>query len=137
MITIHDYEWLRLYNDTMTDIDILELEIECKEKELSRWLDGGDLEKTQTFLTSLEKQGEIKEVINNLKTKLEEKQSHRDKIVTLIERFEGLDNRILIMRYVDELSLSEIALLTGYSYQYIRDRHARLKKIIEFNGTKL
>ena len=130
MITI--YEWLRLYNDTMTDIDILELEIECKEKELSRWLDGGDLEKTQTFLTSLEKQGEIKEVINNLKTKLEEKQSHRDKIVTLIERFEGIDNRILIMRYVDELSLSEIAQLTKYSYSYIKSRHAALMRMIKF-----
>ncbi|EUJ34261.1 sigma factor-like helix-turn-helix DNA-binding protein [Brochothrix campestris] len=130
MVTLK--RWLKLYNNLLDDIDILIVEIECKTNEFERWLDGGDLARSQTYLTSLERQAELKGAINDMTEELEKMQAQRDKVVSLINNFKGLDNRILEMRYIQELSLSEIAVATGYSYQHIKNRHSELMRRIEY-----
>lgn len=106
--------------------------------ELSRWknyLDGddGDLAKHQKFLTALRKQAQLKEVISELNRRIEELEKNREEIIQLIDKFTGLNHRILKMKYVDGMKLEAIAEETGYTYQYIKNKHAELMRIIRFS----
>lgn len=107
------------------------------EKELARWSNyvdnDGDLAKHQTFLTSLEKQARLKEEISNLNQRVEKLAEERKEIIQMVEKFQGLDQQILKMKYIDGLTLESIADETGYSYQYIRSRHADIMRMIKFS----
>lgn len=60
----------------------------------------------------------------------------RDEIIELISKFQGLEQQILKMKYIDNLTLESIATETGYSYSYIKSKHAELMRIIRFNRRK-
>lgn len=115
----------------------LQLGLNLNEKELHRWQNysnnDGDLAKHQTFLTALQKQARLKEVIESLATREEELKKQRQDIIDTIEKFQGLDQRILKMKYVEGLTLESVAEETGYTYQYIRSRHADIMKMIRFS----
>lgn len=115
----------------------LQLAIDLNEKELHRWQNysnnDGDLAKHQTFLTALQKQARLKEVIESLAIREEELKKQRQDIIDTIEKFQGLDQRILKMKYVEGMKLESIAEETGYTYQYIRSRHADIMKMIRFS----
>ncbi|MGM0189676.1 sigma-70 family RNA polymerase sigma factor [Enterococcus sp. AZ147] len=115
----------------------LQLALNLNEKELHRWQNysnnDGDLAKHQTFLTALQKQARLKEVIESLATREEELKKQRQDIIETIEKFQGLDQRILKMKYVEGLTLESVAEETGYTYQYIRSRHADIMKMIRFS----
>lgn len=104
---------------------------------MSRWSNytdtDGDLAKHQTFLTSLEKQARLKGVIHDLNQRYEKLQKEREEIIQLVEKFTGLDQQILKLKYVEGLTLESIADETGYTYQYIKNKHAELMRIIRFN----
>ncbi|WP_349357132.1 sigma-70 family RNA polymerase sigma factor [Vagococcus fluvialis] len=95
--------------------------------------DDGNLAKQQTFLTALRKQDELKEVIFKLNQRLKEKEEHKQEILNLVEKFNGLDQKILKLKYEDDMTLEAIAKELNYSYQYIKSKHAEIMKIISFN----
>lgn len=107
------------------------------EKELARWSNyvdtDGDLAKHQTFLTSLEKQARLKEEISSLNQRVERLAKERKEIIEMVEKFKGLNQQILKMKYIDGLTLEAIADETGYTYQYIRSRHADIMRMIKFS----
>ena len=103
------------------------------EKELARWSNYVDNDKHQTFLTSLEKQARLKEEISNLNQRVEKLAEERKEIIQMVEKFQGLDQQILKMKYIDGLTLESIADETDYSYQYIRSRHADIMRMIRFS----
>nr|WP_137603066.1 sigma-70 family RNA polymerase sigma factor [Enterococcus gilvus] len=111
--------------------------LQLNEKELARWSNyvdnDGDLAKHQTFLTSLEKQARLKEEISNLNQRVEKLAEERKEIIQMVEKFQGLDQQILKMKYIDGLTLESIADETDYSYQYIRSRHADIMRMIRFS----
>nr|WP_237559053.1 sigma-70 family RNA polymerase sigma factor [Enterococcus gallinarum] len=111
--------------------------MDLNENELYRWQnysnEDGDLAKHQTFLTALQKQARLKEVIESLATREEQLKKQRQDIIDTIEKFQGLDQRILKMKYVDGMKLESIAEETGYTYQYIKNKHAELMRIIRFS----
>lgn len=115
----------------------LQLALDLNETELHRWQNysnnDGDLAKHHTFLTALEKQARLKEVIESLAKRGEELKKQRQDIIDTIEKFEGLDQRILKMKYVEGMTLESVAEETGYTYQYIRSRHADIMKMIRFS----
>lgn len=115
----------------------LQLALDLNEAELHRWQNysnnDGDLAKHQTFLTALQKQARLKEVIESLATREEELKKQRQDILDTIEKFQGLDQRILKMKYVEGMTLESVAEETGYTYQYIRSRHADIMKMIRFS----
>ncbi|MDT2595621.1 sigma-70 family RNA polymerase sigma factor [Enterococcus pseudoavium] len=115
----------------------LNLCLQLNEKELARWSNyadtDGDLAKHQTFLTSLEKQARLKEEIIDLNQRIERLEKERDEIVQMVDKFKGLDQQILKLKYIDGLTLEAIADETGYTYQYIRSRHAEIMRIIRFS----
>lgn len=116
----------------------MKISLKLNKNELGRWknyLDGddGDLAKHQKFLTALRKQGQLKEVISELNRRIEELEKNREEIVQLIDKFTGLNHRILKMKYVYGMTLEAISIETGYNYQYIKNKHAELMRIIKFN----
>ncbi len=72
--------------------------MDLNENELYRWQnysnEDGDLAKHQTF-DSLQKQARLKEVIESLATREEQLKKQRQDIIDTIEKFQGLDQRIL------------------------------------------
>ncbi|MFS1058723.1 sigma-70 family RNA polymerase sigma factor [Enterococcus casseliflavus] len=115
----------------------LQLALDLNETELHRWQNysnnDGDLAKHHTFLTALQKQARLKEVIESLGTREEELRKQRQDIIDTIEKFQRLDQRILKMKYVEGMTLESVAEETGYTYQYIRSRHADIMKMIRFS----
>lgn len=134
---IRIYEWVTTLMAIDQELYELQLALNLNEKELHRWQNysnnDGDLAKHQTFLTALQKQARLKEVIESLATREEELKKQRQDIIDTIEKFQGLDQRILKMKYVEGLTLESVAEETGYTYQYIRSRHADIMKMIRFS----
>ncbi|MDU1983114.1 MAG: sigma-70 family RNA polymerase sigma factor [Enterococcus casseliflavus] len=134
---IRIYEWVTSLIAIDQELYELRLSLDLNEKELYRWKnysnEDGDLAKHQTFLTALQKQARLKEVIESLATREEQLKKQRQDIIDTIEKFQGLDQRILKMKYVDGMKLESIAEETGYTYQYIKNKHAELMRIIRFS----
>lgn len=75
----------------------------------------------------------MKEEIIDLNQRIERLEKERDEIVQMVDKFKGLDQQILKLKYIDDLTLEAIADETGYTYQYIRSRHAEIMRIIRFS----
>ena len=129
---IEIYEWVNSIIAIDKELVELEISLTLNKKELSRWKDG-DLARHQNFLTALRKQMRLKEVIEELTNRQEELKKQRNEIIELIDQFQGLDQQILKMKYVDNLTLESIAITTGYSYSYIKSKHAELMRMIRFS----
>ena len=125
---IRIYEWVTSLIAIDQELFEIRLSLDLNENELYRWQnysnEDGDLAKHQTFLTALQKQARLKEVIESLATREEQLKKQRQDIIDTIEKFQGLDQRILKMKYVDGMKLESIAEETGYTYQYIKNKHA-------------
>jgi len=134
---IRIYEWVTSLIAIDQELFEIRLSLDLNENELHRWQnysnEDGDLAKHQTFLTALQKQARLKEVIESLATREEQLKKQRQDIIDTIEKFQGLDQRILKMKYVDGMKLESIAEETGYTYQYIKNKHAELMRIIRFS----
>lgn len=134
---IRIYEWVTSLIAIDQELFEIRLSLDLNEKELNRWQnysnEDGDLAKHQTFLTALQKQARLKEAIESLATREEQLKKQRQDIIDTIEKFQGLDQRILKMKYVDGMKLEAIAEETGYTYQYIKNKHAELMRIIRFS----
>ena len=61
---------------------------------------------------------------------LEEKEQAMESLVMIIDRFKGLDNQILKMKYIEGLTLKEIAEKLIYSHQHIVNLHTSIIKAI-------
>lgn len=61
---------------------------------------------------------------------LEEKGQAMESLVMIMDRFEGLDNQILKMKYIEGLTLKQIAEKLIYSHQHIITLHASIIKTI-------
>ncbi|WP_438770912.1 sigma-70 family RNA polymerase sigma factor [Enterococcus sp. AZ095b] len=114
------------------------MDLKINKRELHRWSnysdgDDGDLAKHQKFLTALQKQKHLKGVVERLNDRIERLEKERKEIIELIDQFNGLNNRILKLKYVEGLTLESVAEKTGYTYQYIRSRHADIMKMIRFS----
>lgn len=134
---IRIYEWVTSLIAIDQELFEIRLSLDLNENELYRWKnysnEDGDLANHQTFLTALQKQARLKEVIESLATREEQLKKQRQDIIDTIEKFQGLDQRILKMKYVDGMKLESIAEETGYTYQYIKNKHAELMRIIRFS----
>lgn len=132
------FEWIDSLLSLEYEIADLLLAIQINKNELKRWSnykDGsnGNLAKHHTFLTALRKQGELKEVINELQKMLQEKEDKKKEIIELVDKFKGLDQQILKLKYIKGMTLVAIADELNYSYQYIKNKHAEIMKIISFS----
>lgn len=123
------YEWLRDYQRIEDDIAHLEFNLEQSTKELKRWVEG-DLKDVK--LTAESNGAKLEERIERIQKELQIKKIERENFIKLISKFKGLENQILRLKYVDGMTLEEIALELNYSASYIYKKHAEIAKIIRF-----
>lgn len=123
------YEWLRDYRQLEDDIAYLEFNLEKTEHELWRWT-SGDLYGVKLQHDSLG--AKVENRIEDIKSELATKIEQRDKLLVLIGTFKGIEHRILKLKYVDGLTLDEVAERLNYSSSHIKKRHAELVRTIKF-----
>ncbi|MGH0685833.1 hypothetical protein COJ07_10325 [Bacillus cereus] len=123
------FDWLKDYQKLKQNIAYLEYNLEQTEAELKRWI-SGDLRNVS--LTQDSQGAKVEDVIENIKSELAFKQNQMNKLIELVSDFEGLDNHILKKKYIDGMTLEEIAESESYSYSHVKKRHAELIRLIRF-----
>lgn len=122
-------QWLKDYKELEKDIASLELNLERSERELRRWVQG-DLAKYKLTEESLA--SNLEEKIEVIRYELACKMNDQRKILDMISKFDTLENKIIVGKYIEGKTLEEIAEQHQYSTQYIYNKHAQLKKTIRF-----
>ena len=126
------YDWLKDYIKIKNEIIYLEFQLEQSRIELKRWVEG-DLSNVK--LEAESRASKLEEIIEKQAFNLEEKRKQRDELISLVEKFEGLENQILRMKWFDGKSLEQIAQELSYSYGYIKRKHADIMRLIKFAET--
>ncbi|MGA3603157.1 hypothetical protein [Lysinibacillus agricola] len=123
------YEWLRDYQQIEDEIAYLEYSLERTQKELKRWV-SGDLAGVK--LTAESDGAKLEERIERIERELQIKLTEQKSFMELISKFSGLNHKILKLKYVDGMTLEEIAEDLNYSASYIYKKHAEIAKMIKF-----
>lgn len=124
------YEWLKDYQRLEEEISYLEFNLEQTKRELKRWELGGDLSGIQLQPDSLG--ARVEDNIDRIQNELAFKREQKLNLIQLVEKFKGLDNKILKMKYVDGMTLDNIAHDLGYSTSHIYKKHAEIIRMIKF-----
>ena len=130
MVVVIRYQWLQEYQKLDEEIEVLKWKIRKSEMELDRWYDTRDLGKVKITNESIA--SHLEENIKRDQAFLGEKELAMKALIIMIERFKGLDNQILKMKYINGMTLREIAEELNYSYSYIMAKHASMVKMIKF-----
>ncbi|WP_461240661.1 sigma-70 RNA polymerase sigma factor region 4 domain-containing protein [Paucilactobacillus sp. N302-9] len=123
----NSFQWLQTYLANEEEIMNIELDMKRCLIELARWQDG-DLSTVK--LNKNSKASALEDIIASHERNLEQDYQLRAEVLKLLDRFDGIENRILKEKYINGLSLSEIADIPdiGYSYATIKRLHAELKR---------
>lgn len=123
------YEWLKDYQRLEEEISYLEYQVERSKKELWRWV-SGDLQGVPLQRESIA--ANLEEIIEKIEYELAHKMNDLVNLKKLINTFRGLDNNIIKLKYIDGMSLEEIAEELTYSFSHIKKKHAELVRTIRF-----
>lgn len=123
------HEWLKDYQQLEQDIDYLYYQLERNEHELKRWT-SGDLLKVRLNENSIA--AGLEETIEKIKEEIVYKEEQKEKLIQLVNTFKGLDNKIIKLKYIDGMTLEQIAEELSYSASHIRKRHAEIARTIKF-----
>ncbi|WP_459500012.1 DUF1492 domain-containing protein [Bacillus sp. C1] len=123
------FDWLKDYQKLEEDIAYLDYNLDKTKAELKRWV-SGDLREVR--LTAESEGAKVEERIEAIEYELAHKINAMHDLKNLISKFKGLDNKILKMKYVDGMTLASIAFELNYSPDYIKRKHAEVRKIIKF-----
>lgn len=123
------FDWLKDYQKLEERIAYLDYNLDKTKAELKRWV-SGDLRDVR--LTAESEGAKVEERIEAIEYELANAMNDMYKLKNLISKFRGLDNRILKMKYVDGMTLEEIAEDMNYSSSYIYKKHAEIIRRIKF-----
>lgn len=128
------YEWLSSYQEIENKINYLEFELERYKDELKRWCSPYDLGKYSLVKES--RASKIEEIILGYEWDLAQEMNTLYDLKKVIYGFSGLNHHILRMKYIDGLSLKEIADELGYSLGYVKNRHSAIIKGLKSKDLK-
>ncbi|PGL87857.1 hypothetical protein CN931_01350 [Bacillus sp. AFS054943] len=123
------FDWLKDYQKLEERVAYLDYNLDKTKAELKRWV-SGDLREVR--LTAESEGAKVEERIEAIEYELANEMNDMYKLKNLISKFRGLDNRILKMKYVDGMTLEEIAEDMNYSSSYIYKKHAEIIRRIKF-----
>ncbi|MEF7657882.1 hypothetical protein [Bacillus thuringiensis] len=123
------FDWLKDYQKLEEDIEYLVYNLDKTKAELKRWV-SGDLREVR--LTAESEGAKVEERIEAIEYELAHKMNDMYKLKKLINKFRGLDNKILKMKYVDGMTLEQIAEEISYSSSHIKKKHAEIVRLIKF-----
>lgn len=125
----HLFNWLKDYQKLEERIAYLDYNLDKTKAELKRWV-SGDLREVR--LTAESEGAKVEERIEAMENELAHKMNEMHNLLVLINKFKGLENRVLKMKYVDGMTLEEIAEDMNYSSSYIYKKHAEVIRRIKF-----
>lgn len=123
------FDWLKDYQKLEEEIAYIEFNLDKTNAELKRWI-SGDLAKYK--LTAESDGAKVEEHIEAIKYELAHKMNDMYDLQNLISKFKGLDNKIIKKKYIDGMTLEQIAYDLNYSPNYIKRKHAEIMKILKF-----
>ena len=123
------YEWLKDYQKLEEEITYLEFSLERSENELKRWT-SGDLFGVK--LTAESNGAKLEEYIERIEYELAHKMNDLLDMKKMINTFKGLEHKILYLKYIEGMTLERVAEELKYSAQYIYNKHAQIKRMIEY-----
>ncbi|EEM44073.1 hypothetical protein P4G85_12430 [Bacillus cereus] len=123
------FKWLKEYQRLEEEVAYLEYNLDKTKAELKRWV-SGDLREVR--LTAESEGAKVEVRIEAIEYELAHKMNDMYKLKKLISRFRGLDNKILKMKYVDGMTLEQIAEEISYSSSHIKKKHAEIVRLIKF-----
>ncbi|PEZ11864.1 hypothetical protein CN345_32155 [Bacillus thuringiensis] len=123
------FNWLKEYQRLEEDISYLEYNLGKTKAELKRWI-SGDLRGVR--LTAESEGAKVEERMEAIEYELAHKMNDVYNLKQIIGKFKGLDHQILKMKYVDGMTLEQIAYDLHYSPHYIKRKHAEIRKVIQF-----
>ncbi|MGK0554482.1 hypothetical protein [Macrococcus capreoli] len=133
------YEWLNTYTHLENRRTIIEFEVKRCNVELQRWSNygtvQGDLARKSSTETALAKQHELKSIIYKFEEELKDIQKEINELEKIVDSFKGLDHKILKLKYMDKMTLNDIAVMLNYSYQHIKNKHSQIMKILDYAQT--
>lgn len=123
------FQWLKDYQELDEQIVYLKWNLNKSRLERSRWV-YGDL--SDVRLEKNSRASSLEEIIAKIEQEIELLEEQRTEMLAIINSFKGIDNEIIKKKYIDGCSLDAIAEEIGYSASYVRQRHAEIKKTIDF-----
>ena len=83
-------------------------------------------------ITNESKGAHVEESIQKIESDLKFREEMKASLMLLINTFKGNENQILKKKYVEGKSLESIAEELNYSSGYIRQKHAELRRRLDF-----
>ncbi|AMR87648.1 phage protein [Bacillus thuringiensis] len=123
------FDWLKDYQKLEEEIAYLDYNLDKTKAELKRWI-SGDLRDIR--LTAESEGSKVEERIEAIEYELAHKMNDMYKLKRLISKFRGLENQILKKKYIDGMTLEEIAESEKYSASHIYQKHAEIMRRIKF-----
>ncbi|AFQ18173.1 hypothetical protein V5R22_15730 [Bacillus thuringiensis] len=123
------FDWLKDYQKLEERIAYLDYNLDKAKAELKRWV-SGDLREVR--LTAESEGAKVEERIEAIEYELANEMNAMYDLMELINKFKGLDNQILVKKYIYGMTLEQIAWDLNYSPNYIKRKHAEVRKIIKF-----
>lgn len=125
------YQWLKDYKQLEQQIEYLKWNLNRSELELVRWIEG-DL--VNIKLEKNSRSSNLENDIEKLKIEIERLENNKQEVIQLVDTFEGVESKIIKLKYIDGMTLEDIADEIGYSPSYIRKKHTEIKKIMKYLG---
>ncbi|MGX4686320.1 sigma factor-like helix-turn-helix DNA-binding protein [Vagococcus sp. JNUCC 83] len=123
------FQWLQDYQELEDQILYLKWNLNKSKLELDRWV-YGDLSEIKIEKNS--RSSSLENSIEKMTEEIERLEEQKQEMIKLVNSFSGIENEIVKLKYVDNLTLEEIAEKTGYSTSYIRQKHANVRNILKF-----
>ncbi len=122
-------EWLKDYQKLEDEIIYLENDLDRSKRELKRWV-YGDLQEVR--LTEGSEGGKLEDRIAVREHDLAHKMNDMFDFKKVISTFHGLEHKIMYGKYVEGKTLEKLAEELNYSPRYIYNKHAQIKRMIEY-----
>lgn len=123
------FQWLKDYQELENQILYLKWNLSKSRLELSRWI-FGDLSNIRLEKNS--RSSSLEENIAKIENEIEILEEQRKEMLAIINSFNGIDNEIVRKKYIEGCTLDIIAEEIGYSSSYVRQRHAEIKRTLNF-----
>jgi DNA-directed RNA polymerase specialized sigma subunit len=120
------FEWLQDYLDLDEEARYTEWRIRKSEAEVERWT-SGDLSRMHASGKG-SRPSRAGDDLDGLYAGLKQCREEQKELLQLIDTFEGLDNQILKLKYVEGMTLEQIAVKLNYAYITIARHHAELRR---------
>jgi len=123
------FQWLKNYQDLEEQILFMKWNLNKSKLELDRWVNG-DLANVRLEKNS--RSSSLEESIEIIEREISVLECEKAELLELIDSFSGTDNKIVKLKYIEDMDVYDIADETGYSVSYIRKRHTEIRKTLSF-----